>query len=371
MIIAFTTAGGLALLVWGFLKLPVFGGRPLRASRAQLQRSPHFKGQQFHNLQTTPALTEGYSMGKVTLEFLFQREKRRTPPAPIPHIKTDLKAMPAEEELLVWFGHSSYYFQAQGKRFLVDPVFSGHASPFRGSIPAFAGSNPYQLNDLPDIDFLLITHDHYDHLDYRTVKQLQSRVGQVVCGLGVGSHLRRWGYRPEQITELDWQESHLLAPNLQLTALPTRHFSGRLLRRNNTLWTAFALEMGGFKLFVGGDSGYGTHFKTIGEQCGPFDLVILENGQYDRKWKYIHMHPAEVVQAAHDLQAKQLLPVHSSKFALANHPWDEPLRLLSSEMKHNNIELLSPQIGQPLWFNRPNQQWETWWEQLQPAVSSR
>ncbi|HEX2536004.1 MAG TPA: MBL fold metallo-hydrolase, partial [Chitinophagaceae bacterium] len=280
--------------------------------------------------------------------------------APFPVRRTDLKALAPAENVLVWFGHSSYFLQVNGKRFLIDPVLSGNASPVRWTTRAFSGSDVYTVDDLPDIDYLLLSHDHYDHLDYRTVKSLQPRVGRVITGLGVGAHLEHWGYSAQQVRELDWFEDLELTSGFLLQALPARHFSGRQFRRNNTLWVSFALTTPSFRLYLGGDSGYGDHFKTIGERCGPFDLALLENGQYNAAWKYIHMMPEEVAQAAADLQARRLMPVHWGKFALSTHTWQEPITRVTAAAREKGIPLLHPMIGEPVHLDAVQEAAE-WW----------
>ena len=336
------------------LVLPVFGGKLRGARKQRVLASPHFSKGQFQNLMPTPAFTEGYNMAIVMREWLFDREPKRNPAQPLPFVKTDLQALKREEDVLVWFGHSSYYFQLNGLRFLVDPVLSGSASPFSKGIPAFEGSDVYKTEDIPNIDVLLVTHDHYDHLDYPTIRALLPKINQVVCGLGVGAHLQRWGVSAEQLHELDWHQHLKINNDITLSAVPTRHFSGRSLKRNSTLWLGFVVETPTYKMLVGGDSGYGEHFKLIGAQHGPFNLVLLENGQYDRKWKYIHMQPEEVLLAAQDLRAQTLLPVHSAKFALANHPWDEPLeRVYQAAKQHPEVLLVTPKIGEMLQLQQP------------------
>jgi L-ascorbate metabolism protein UlaG (beta-lactamase superfamily) len=328
----------------------------------RVKASPNYRDGKFRNIHHTPDLTEGHNLWEVSYEFLFKRRPDRQPPRPIPAVYSDLKQLSKAEDVLVWFGHSSYFLQINGKTFLVDPVFSGYAAPISASNKAFPGADIFKVSDLPPIDVLLITHDHYDHLDFQTVLQLKGQVQQVVCGLGVGAHLEHWGYAAEQVTELDWWEQKELAPGFTLSATPARHFSGRGLQRNRSLWLSFVLQTPTMKLFLGGDSGYDTHFEDIGSKYGPFDLAILENGQYDPKWKYIHMQPAEVLMAAKDLQAKRLLPVHSAKFAMANHGWDEPLKTITSLAQ--DMPLLTPMIGEIVYLDRQDQGFEAWWTNL-------
>jgi L-ascorbate metabolism protein UlaG (beta-lactamase superfamily) len=289
----------------------------------------------------------------------FNKADDNTPSKPLPSIRTDLKALPDDKPAIVWFGHSSYLIKSKGITVLVDPVFSGSASPVSFFGKSFPGTNVYSVNDMPDIDLLILSHDHYDHLDYETVKQLLSRVKKVYTALGVGAHLERWGYPTAKIVEFDWWEHHKVSNDIDLTAIPARHFSGRSLTRGKTLWTSFVLNLHGYKLFLGGDSGYGPHFKEVGTKFGPFDLAILECGQYGKDWPNIHMFPEEVATATQDLQAKTLLPVHWGKFALAYHGWREPIQQLVQATAKQAIDLTTPQIGEPVIVGTvyPKKQW--------------
>jgi L-ascorbate metabolism protein UlaG (beta-lactamase superfamily) len=262
--------------------------------------------------------------------------------------------------VLVWFGHSSFFKQIDGKKILADPVFSGNASTVPGSNEAFKGTDRYTVDDLPDIDYLFISHDHYDHVDHETFLQLKAKAKKVFCGLGVGAHLERWGYNSDQIFEKDWYEDEELDTGFNVHTIPTRHFSGRAFSRDNTLWLSYLIKTPSMKIYIGGDSGYDAHFAEAGEKYGPIDLAILEDGQYDAKWKYIHLLPEQVLQAAEDLKAKRLFPVHSSKFAMANHPWDEPLKKIS-ELNSNNIPLVTPIIGELVNLDDEHQQFSQWW----------
>ncbi|HEX4850700.1 MAG TPA: MBL fold metallo-hydrolase, partial [Puia sp.] len=207
---------------------------------------------------------------------------------------------------------------------------------------------------------MILTHDHYDHLDYKTIVALKPMVKQICTSLGVASHLVYWGLDPNCILELDWWESIRMKDNFKLTAAPARHFSGRTFDRNKTLWSSFVLENDFAKIYIGGDSGYDSHFKVIGEKMGPFELAILESGQYNESWPQIHMMPEETVQAAKDLQAKVLLPVHWGKFALSLHPWNEPIRRVLKEAIILNQEVATPMIGEPFYLQGPIPKNE-WW----------
>jgi len=269
--------------------------------------------------------------------------------------------LPIDSNVLVWFGHSSYFIQLDGKRILVDPVFSGNASPIPGTVTAFKGTDRYKVEDLPDIDYLIISHDHYDHVDYETLIKLKNKTKKVFCGLGVGADFEDWGYNLKDIYEKDWDETIDLGNGFFVHTTPTRHFSGRGFTRNNTLWMSYVFQSPTMKIYIGGDSGYDTHFANIGAKFGPIDLAILEDGQYDIKWKYIHLSPDQVLKAAKDLKAKRLFPVHSSKFVLANHPWDEPLAKITELNKVTKIPLVTPMIGEFVHLKTNNQVFKQWW----------
>ena len=350
------------LIVLLFVQQPMFGRLPSGERLERIKRSVHYKGGAFQNLHHTPALTEGASYAGVLREFLFTGTKNRKPLKELPAVKTDLHHLPFHENILVWFGHSSYYMQLDGKRILVDPVLSGSASPLPGGTKAFPGSDIYKPKDIPAIDILFISHDHWDHLDYKTIKELQPKIKTVVCALGVGEHFEYWGYNKNIIHENDWNDSVELGDGFTATLTPARHFSGRSFKRNPTLWTSFVLQTPKHRIFLGGDSGYDTHFKTIGDQYGPFDLAVLENGQYDKSWRYIHTLPEEFLGAAKELNAKKILPVHSAKFGLSNHAWDEPLRKLVENNQSVHLNILTPMIGEPVYIDKDAQQFSQWWE---------
>ncbi len=353
---------GLGILIFFLLQHPILGKLPSGDRLKRIKQSPHYRNGQFQNLNPTPQLTNGATMPGMIYDMVFgKKPENLRPPAEIPHTETNLHTL--HDGDLVWFGHSSYILKKSGKIFLVDPVLTVSGPSLLDFLTPYKGSNTYHVTDLPEIDYLIITHDHYDHLDYRAIKALIPSVGHTICGLGVGAHLERWGADSGKITELDWWESHTLGENLTITATPARHFSGRSLSRNQTLWCSYVLDTGNFRLFIGGDSGYDTHFKTIGEQWGPFDLAILENGQYNLHWKHIHTLPEELPKVIQDLNTKTVLPVHFGKFELARHAWDEPPILAK---KYNNGRLLTPRIGEIVRLQDTTQVFSPWWETVRP-----
>lgn len=340
--------------------LQVLGKAPSGSRLKRIESSPHYAGGAFQNSEPTEMLLEGASYIKMMREYM-NKSPATAPPVPIPSVRSDLFALPEDGPVAVWFGHSSYFLKWLGMNILVDPVFSGHASPFSWFGKSFPGTDIYGVNDFPPIDMMVLTHDHYDHLDFQTIRQFAPKTRHFYTSLGVGSHLEYWGIGTGKITELDWGQSVKIPDGFTMTATPARHFSGRTFKRNQTLWSSFVLKAADTTLFLGGDSGYGAHFKTIGDQYGPFDLAILESGQYGRNWPYIHMFPEQTVVAATDLRAKALLPVHWCKFVLSLHDWNEPIRRLAQAAEEKGLPLATPKIGESFLIggNYPR---EIWWE---------
>ena len=342
------------------MSIKITGKLPSGKYLEKIKKSPNYNRKGFQNLTETPMKPQDISYWKMITEFMKKR-KDASPAAAIPFVKTELSALTSSSPAVVWFGHSSYLLKFANKNFLVDPVFSGNAAPLSFMVKAFKGSNEYKVEHMPHIDYLILTHDHYDHLDYKTIRKLKKKVSQVICSLGVTSHLKYWGYSKEKITELDWWQSEVLFDDVNITAAPARHFSGRGFKRNQTLWSSFILESGSYKIYLGGDSGYESHFAEIGNRHGPFDLAILEAGQYNTMWPYIHMMPEETVQAAKDLRARSLLPVHWAKFTLSLHPWNEPIKRIITAAQSLKVPVHTPLIGNPFFLDQQNN-YENWWE---------
>ncbi|MDR1591338.1 MAG: MBL fold metallo-hydrolase [Prevotellaceae bacterium] len=354
----------LFLLVAGviaYTHLPHFGSLPKGERLNRVHRSSGYRDGRFQNMHPAPQLTASFRKA-----FFQSSSEHRRPEHKIPAIKTDFAALNPQENLLIWFGHSSYYMQINGTRFLIDPVFSHAASPVPFFNTAFAGTDLYRAEDMPAIDCLIITHDHWDHLDYSTVKALKSRIGKVICPLGVGEHLERWHFNTSDIIEMDWGEQTTPFAGFEMYCLPARHFSGRGFKSGQSLWASFLLKSEQLTVFIGGDSGYDTHFATIGKRFGAIDLALLENGQYNEAWKYIHMQPHETLQAAEDLYAKKLIPIHNSKFSLSRHSWDEPLQRICEEYdkKGAQLQLLTPKIGEIVFLKDTVQTFDRWWQTL-------
>ena len=349
---------GIALAV---LSHPAFG-LWRHVSTERIQASPNYRDGMFQNQLPTPQFTGDTASARGTLwRFLTHRDTLRVPQTPLPAVKTDLKSLPTDSDWLVWFGHSSYLFCLNGRRFLVDPVLQLEW-PSSMMMRPFPGTDIYRPSDLPDIDVLILTHEHWDHMDYATLRDLRDRVRHVICPLGIADYLRYWGYPDALITEMDWYESLSVKRSvsetvcqrsglsgeagLTITCLPSRHFSNRLLGKpNQTLWASFLVESGGRKVYIGGDGGYDMRFREIHERFGSVDLALLENGQYNAAWCYVHTTPADLEQVILDLQARQVFTVHHDKFALSVHPWYEPSSVARALAAKHHLRLLDAPIG--------------------------
>lgn len=345
--------------VIAILNHPSFGRAPRGERLERIKRSPNYRDGKFRNEHPTPTTTMEKGALLSMWDFLFGERPDLKPENNLPVIKTDLHHLDRTEEALVWFGHASYFIQSGGKRFLVDPVLTNQF-PTSWMLRPFKGTDNYSPDDIPDIDFLIITHEHWDHLDYNTVKQLKDRTGKVICGLGVGEHFEYWGFPSDRIIEMDWNEAYHVDDNLTIHCLPARHFSNRKLKYGQTLWASFMID-GKRRIYLSGDSGYDVHFAEIGEKFPDIDLAVMENGQYDKDWHYIHMMPDELPQAINDLKPKQVLTVHNSKYALGKHPWYEPLNNIREQSIHQSYKLLTPLIGQKVNLSDMAVITEDWW----------
>lgn len=345
-------------------------GQPQYASpNKKAHGSSQYSDGKFHNPIETPVMTSKKSQFEIFKDFLFAQDVDATPEIPMPSEKTNLFELVAKGHGLVWIGHSSYFLVSNGKTFLIDPVFSKNASPVPNTNVAFTGSNIYQAEDIPPIDFLLITHDHWDHLDYPTLSSIREKINHIIVPLGVGSYFEKWEFDQGIISEGDWFNNFTFENDVTVHILPARHFSGRMLNKNQTLWASFAIRAGGTTFYFGGDSGYGSHFKAIQQTLGEIDYAILECGQYNVDWANIHMFPEQTAQAGEDLKAKYVIPSHNSKFKLSHHSWYEPLDRVAQASGDKSYQLLTPQIGETISFNQEENKFYAWWKEYkQPAT---
>lgn len=327
-----------------FMNSKKFGQLPKGERLQRIKDSPNYRDGKFQNLEPTKQFTGEKRSLISLLDFFARKSNDLRPSTKIEVEKNNLYNLNPQQNNIIWFGHSSYLLQLKTHRFLVDPVFVT-ASPVCFFNKAFKGTDIFKPEDIPDFDYLIITHDHWDHLDYETVKRLKGRFKKVICPLGVGQHFQHWGFASDEIIEFDWNQQAFLDDNINIYCLPARHFSGRSLVSNQTLWASFLIEIDNKKVFLSGDGGYGEHFKTIGETFEEIDFAILENGQYNQDWKYIHMIPDKLELAIQDLNAQKVMTTHHSKYALSKHPWNEPLENVK-KLKEKGVNILMPKIGE-------------------------
>lgn len=347
-----------------FLRQEQFGALPSDERLELVEKSTNYKDGRFRNKNELPTISKGYSMAGVMWTSLTQKFPRTEPVDSLPSIKTDLKNLPKDKNWLVWFGHSSFLMQIEGVKILVDPVFSGNASPISGSVKAYKGSDIYSVEDMPEIDYLLISHDHYDHLDYETIKKLNPKVKKVVCGLGIGAHFERWGYSNNKILDKDWGDEVKVNNNLAIFIERTHHNCARGLTRDKALWVSYVFKTPTMQIFYSGDGGYDDRFTEIYKKHGAMDWAIMEFGQYNEAWESVHELPKQVITATQELHAKNMMPVHHSKFTLARHPWDEPLNLATEYSQGKPYKLATPMIGEVLWLNNTTQEFKQWWKTI-------
>lgn len=328
-----------------------------------MQVSDHFNGKTFVNPVDTEVMAKG-AFWRVLRKF-FQKHPNREPAQPLGPFLVDaaaLNELPAKSLRVTWLGHSGLLLDVDGKRFLTDPLWYQRASPFSFAGPKRFFQNPLPLAQLPHIDGILLSHDHYDHLDKESILTLTQKGIPVFTFLGVGKRLLNWGVPKNLVTEMDWWQSLPLGGSHVLTAAPARHFSGRWLSdRFSTLWGSFAIKGAQHNVYYGADSGYYNGFVTVGEKLGPFDLALLEIGAYNEEWKAIHMGPESAVQVALDVKAKMMMPIHWGTFNLAMHPWKEPVERLLAEAGKKNVPLLLPAPGQTVEVNEAPFN-SRWWE---------
>ncbi|WKK64599.1 MBL fold metallo-hydrolase [Lutimonas zeaxanthinifaciens] len=354
---------GLPFGYFYFKKNPQFGGKITSSEKRRLRASKNWKGGKFLNLQKTtmelkisgiPGLIKESSRAKKT-----QNPKSNL--KILPFIKKDFQKDGVPK--FVWYGHSVLLLQIHNRNLLIDPMFGPDASPV-GPIRTkrFSRSSLEIIDMLPDLDAILLTHDHYDHLDFQSIRKLKQKVGRFLVPLGVSRHLENWGIDKNSIQEFDWWDNAGIF-DLELTFTPSRHFSGRgLADRAKSLWGGWVIKNQEFAVYWSGDGGYGDHFKEIGEKLGPFDWGFMECGQYNHRWHQIHMYPEEAVQAALDSRVQKAIPVHWGGFSLALHHWKDPIERFVKAASQNKIEFYTPQIGAIVNGNETT--YEPWWEAL-------
>lgn len=326
------------------------------------QAGPDCSFQNMPNPQARPA-KGGWA---IWTRFLVAKKEGTVPVDPIPVrtlTRAALDALDSTGVHIVRLGHSSHLLKIRGRYWLIDPVFAQRASPFSFAGPKRFHPPPITLAELPPVEGLILSHDHYDHLDAETIEGLRERVQRYFVPLGVGARLQDMGVAAGRIAEFDWWQSDRHA-DVDLTATPAQHFSGRTLTdRNRTLWASWVIASGSERIFFSGDSGYFPGFRQIGDRFGGFDIALMENGAYDSYWPAVHMTPEETVQAFGDLRGKLLYLVHNSTFDLAFHTWRDPLDRVAALADARGIALATPEIGEVLTLNRPREN-KRWWQGL-------
>jgi L-ascorbate metabolism protein UlaG (beta-lactamase superfamily) len=359
---------GLAAVVagagWAVLSQPQFGAPMSGARLERAKANPQYRDGRFVNVQPEAPTTLAAIADYVVRQF--SGNEIRVPPAPLPVLTVDtaaLAAAPGASGLRAfWIGHASTYVELDGLRLLLDPVFAERVSPLPVG-PRRFHPPPIGLADLPPIDAVLISHDHYDHLDMATVRHLAARGARFFVPLGIGAHLERWGVPTAQIDEMEWWQRRTLR-GVEFVCTPTRHYSGRSLSdRSATLWSSWSVLGPRHRVYYSGDTGYSTHFAEIGSRLGPFDIAFVKIGAYGpgASWLDIHMSPEQAVQAHRDVRAQRMFPVHWSTFNLAYHDWDEPIRRTAAEARRSGVELVTPRPGE--WVDADREFTSTpWWE---------
>ncbi|MEQ9287475.1 MAG: MBL fold metallo-hydrolase [Cyclobacteriaceae bacterium] len=358
----------LALIIFLFIQLsPEFGGKASHDQKDAYALTTHFKQGKFENELPTP-MNLSFSQYVSLLKKYIVGVPNNAPENKLPVQKLDSTAVvdhPDSLTTITWFGHSAFLLQMQGQTILLDPMFGDVPAPhpWLGN-KRFSNGLPIEIDRLPKIDAVIFSHDHYDHLDYGSVVKLKDKVQKFYVPLGLAAHLTEWGVPTESIHELNWWDE-IEHEGITLACTPARHFSGRgLTDRFSTFWCSWAIIGSSKKIYFSGDSGYGPHFKAIGEKYGPFDFAMMECGQYNELWHNIHMMPEETAQASVDVQAKLMMPIHWGSFVLALHTWSDPVERLSKKATELNQPFVIPQIGLPLVLEHEELPDSRWWRQI-------
>lgn len=357
------TGVGAGVLYWSSDWGATFGGKIQGDRLARINASPNFVDGVAQNTVAT-SLGSGDVM-EFVVEY-FRGAKERKPPTPVPMVEVDpaaLHTIRSRGVRFIWLGHSTVYLEVDGTRVLIDPVWSERASPFRIFGPRRSHPVPIVLADLPPIDVVVISHDHYDHLDPGVVRELAPLGVRFAVPLGIGADLEAWGVAADQMIELDWWDRESVG-SLELIATPARHFSGwQVTDRDRTLWASWTLVGPKSRVFYSGDTGWQEDFERIGSQYGPFDLTIMKCGAYGDGWPDIHIDGVQAVEAHRLLKGRRMLPVHWLTFDLALHPWEEPVAEAVEFAAKSGAEVLTPRLGELVDLRGPVQS-VRWWEEL-------
>ncbi|MBE7123207.1 MBL fold metallo-hydrolase [Bacillus cereus] len=303
---------------------------------------------------------------KDIIDLMTDYFKMKTKLRPIKNLPIVLSNKDTESlESVTWFGHSASLLKIEGKKLLLDPMFGDASSPFPVfNSKRYSGAFSFEREDLQEIDAIIISHNHYDHLNYKSIMQLKDRAKHFYVPNGVAQYLIKWGVSPSKISEHNWWDE-ITFDNIKLVCAPARHFSGRSMTdRDCSLWCSWLILGQETKVFFSGDSGYAPHFKEIGDKYGPFDLTLMECGQYDTRWSAIHMLPEETVQAHIDVKGELLLPIHWGAFTLALHEWSDPIERVTKEANRLGVKITTPQIGESITLKSADYPSSAWWREV-------
>lgn len=342
-----------------------FGGKVKKVDLEKYELSPNWKDGSFQNLEKTNLTGDLWNLPSIIYKQI-KGKKGMYPKQTIPIVPFDLDAFmaPADEVKFIWYGHSVLLIRMNGKTLLIDPMLGSDTTPIAPiTTKRFSENTLSLIDEFPTIDLVLLTHDHYDHLDFASIKKLNSKVKQFYVAIGVKRHLESWGVDADKILEFDWWDNREFE-SIEITFTPTRHFSGRgLTDRLKTLWGGWVFKTETENIWFSGDGGYGKHFKEIGEKLGPFDFGFMECGQYNEDWRPVHLFPDESVQAAIDAQVKKIMPVHCAGFALSYaHAWKEPIEEFIEAAESLETPFLIPKIGEI--FTKSSVLNNRWWEDI-------
>ena len=354
---------GIVVAVFTFLKLwPAFGGKASKEDKKDYAR----RAENYHD-------DRFFNDGDFQIQHKTEKKddrimstKAKKPKAKLPVKPSSYDLNPEENNVqITWFGHSSLLLQMHGMNILIDPMFSERISPVSFAGPKRFSDAPVKISELPHIDILVISHDHYDHLDYQVIKEIDEKTDKYIVPLGVENHLERWGVEKSKIRNMAWWEETTIN-GLTIGCTPARHYSGRSLDDQfATLWASWVFKDEYYQIFESGDTGYGEHFQKIHEKYGNFDFVMIDCAQYDMNWPEVHMFPEEAVQAVKMLGAKTAMPIHWAAVSLANHAWDDSAERFVYDGENNGLNILTPYLGETMSLEMTEDYQERWWKDIE------
>jgi len=357
-IFGFLVVLGLGVILFVNLS-PAFGGNLSQEQKEAYKHFSNYIDGRFVN--EVYADTARYPSGNLEVAS----DSVRRPSGRIPVSEIDWTKINSAEDSLTWFGHSAFLLSIDNKKLLLDPMLSSSASPVSFvKIKRFSDDMLPLIDQMPPVDAVFITHDHYDHLDYQSIVKLKNKTAHFFVPLGVSAHLLRWGVPAEKITELNWwQETEYEGLTIALT--PSRHFSGRKIStHNSTLWGGWVIIGQNTRLYTSGDGSYAGHFQEIGKKYGPFAIALIEGAQYDKRWPNSHMTPEQAVQANIDVNGQKMMLIHWGAFSLASHGWTDPIERALKEAQKKHVDLIAPKIGETVFINTESGIKELWWKQI-------